>query len=76
MFVFAGASYFFSRFYRVWLDAPEPWEGWVTEYWLYAGTVGLVLGLWGALDSAPFNHVGFWSGPGTDVPILAGQSRP
>jgi len=54
MFVFAAASYFFSRFYRVWLDAPEEWEGWVTEYWLYAGTLGLVLGLWGAMDSAPF----------------------
>lgn len=54
MFVFSAASYFFSRFYRVWLDAPEEWESSVTEYWLYAGSAGLVLGLWGALDSAPF----------------------
>ncbi|HXT00156.1 MAG TPA: DUF2339 domain-containing protein [Elusimicrobiota bacterium] len=54
MFVFAATSYFFSRFYRVWLDAPEEWETAVSEYWLYAGTAGLVLGLWGALDSAPF----------------------
>jgi uncharacterized membrane protein len=54
MFVFAGTSYFFSRFYRVWLDAPEEWEKPATEYWLYAGSLGLVLGLWGALDAAPF----------------------
>ncbi|MFI5362914.1 MAG: DUF2339 domain-containing protein [Elusimicrobiota bacterium] len=54
MFVFAGMSYFFSRFYRVWLDAPEEWEKPATEYWLYAGSVGLALGLWGVLDAAPF----------------------
>ena len=54
MFVFAGTSYFFSRFYRVWLQSPEEWEKPATEYWLYAGTLGLVLGLWGALDAAPF----------------------
>ncbi len=54
LFVFAGLSYFFSRFYRVWLEAPEEWEKSSTEYWLYAGTLGLVLGLWGALDAAPF----------------------
>ena len=33
MFVFAASSYFFSRFYRVWLDAPEAWELPATEYW-------------------------------------------
>jgi uncharacterized membrane protein len=54
MFVFAGAAYFFSRFYRVWLDAPEEWEIPATDYWLHAGTLALVLGLWGALDAAPF----------------------
>jgi uncharacterized membrane protein len=54
LFVFSGLSYFFSRFHRVWLADPEEWEKPVTEYWLYIGTAALVLGLWGALDAAPF----------------------
>ncbi|MCM2305297.1 MAG: DUF2339 domain-containing protein, partial [Elusimicrobia bacterium] len=54
LFVFSGLSYFFSRFHRLWLDDPEEWEKPVTEYWLYIGTAALVLGLWGALDAAPF----------------------
>ena len=55
LFVFSGLSYFFSRFHRLWLDDPEEWEKPVTEYWLYIGTAALVLGLWGALDAAPFH---------------------
>lgn len=54
LFVFSGLSYFFSRFHRVWLADPEEWEKPATEYWLYVGTAALVLGLWGALDAAPF----------------------
>lgn len=54
LFVFSGLSYFFSRFHRLWLADPEEWEKPVTEYWLYIGTASLVLGLWGALDAAPF----------------------
>ncbi|MDD5302581.1 MAG: DUF2339 domain-containing protein [Elusimicrobia bacterium] len=54
LFVFSGLSYFFSRFHRLWLADPEEWEKPVTEYWLYIGTAALVLGLWGALDAAPF----------------------
>jgi len=54
LFVFSGLSYFFSRFHRLWLSDPEEWERPVTEYWLYIGTAALVLGLWGALDAAPF----------------------
>lgn len=54
LFVFSGLSYFFSRFHRLWLADPEEWERPVTEYWLYIGTAALVLGLWGALDAAPF----------------------
>lgn len=54
LFVFAGLSYFFSRFHRLWVADPEEWEKPSTEYWLYIGTGALVLGLWGALDAAPF----------------------
>lgn len=54
LFVFSGLSYFFSRFHRLWLADPEEWEKPATEYWLYIGTASLVLGLWGALDAAPF----------------------
>ena len=54
LFVFSGLSYFFSRFHRLWLADPEEWEKPATEYWLYIGTAALVLGLWGALDPAPF----------------------
>lgn len=54
LFVFSGLSYFFSRFHRLWLAEPEDWEKPATEYWLYVGTASLVLGLWGALDAAPF----------------------
>lgn len=54
LFVFSGLSYFFSRFHRLWLADPEEWEKPATEYWLYVGTAALVLGLWGALDAAPF----------------------
>ncbi|MDP3544262.1 MAG: DUF2339 domain-containing protein [Elusimicrobiota bacterium] len=54
LFVFSGLSYFFSRFHRLWLADPEDWEKPATEYWLYIGTAALVLGLWGALDAAPF----------------------
>ncbi len=54
LFVFSGLSYFFSRFHRLWLADPEEWEKPATEYWLYIGTGALVLGLWGALDPAPF----------------------
>jgi len=54
LFVFSGLSYFFSRFHRLWLADPEEWEKPATEYWLYIGTASLLLGLWGALDAAPF----------------------
>jgi len=54
LFVFSGLSYFFSRFHRLWLEDPEEWEKPATEYWLYIGTAALLLGLWGALDAAPF----------------------
>ncbi len=54
LFIFSGLSYFFSRFHRLCLAEPEEWEKPVTEYWLYIGTAALVLGLWGALDAAPF----------------------
>ncbi|UPT74198.1 MAG: DUF2339 domain-containing protein [Elusimicrobiota bacterium] len=54
LFVFSGLSYFFSRFHRLWLADPEEFEKPATEYWLYIGTASLVLGLWGALDPAPF----------------------
>lgn len=54
MFVFSATSYFFSRFYRLWLDDAEPWERPAQEYWLYAGSLALTVGLWGALDAAPF----------------------
>lgn len=54
LFIFSGLSYFFSRFHRLWLADPEEWEKPATEYWLYVGTAALVLGLWGALDAAPF----------------------
>ncbi len=54
MFVFAALSYLFSRFYRVWLNDAEEWEKPAGEFWLYAGSAALVLGLWGVLDAAPF----------------------
>jgi hypothetical protein len=54
LFIFTGLSYFFSRFYRLWLTDPTEWEKPATEMWLHAGSLALVLGLWGVLDAAPF----------------------
>lgn len=54
MWVFSGLSYFFSRFHRLWLEDPEEFEKPASEYWLYIGTISLVLGLWSALEPAPF----------------------
>lgn len=54
LFLFAGLSYFFSRFHRLWLDDPEEWEKPSTEYWLHTGSAALILALWGTLDAAPF----------------------
>ncbi len=54
MFVFAGLSYLYARFYRVWLTDAEEWEKPAGEFWLYMGTASLLLGLWGVLDAAPF----------------------
>lgn len=52
---FSAMSYLFSRFYRVWLQGRvQDWERPATEYWLYMGTTGLLLGLWGLLRPAPF----------------------
>lgn len=54
MLVFSALSYLFSRFYRVWLSDAEEWEKPAGEFWLYAGSAGLLLALWGTLDAAPF----------------------
>jgi uncharacterized membrane protein len=54
LFLFAGLSYFFSRFHRLWLESPEEWEKPATELWLHAGSLALLVGLWGVLDAAPF----------------------
>lgn len=54
MFVFSALSYLFARFYRVWLSDAEEWEKPAGEAWLYGGTAGLLLALWGVLDAAPF----------------------
>jgi hypothetical protein len=54
LFVFTAASYMFSRFQRLWLETPEPWEEPASTLWLHAGSFALVLGLWGVLDAAPF----------------------
>lgn len=54
LFLFTGLSYFFSRFHRVWLTEPHEWEKPSKTMWLHAGSLSLVLGLWGVLDAAPF----------------------
>jgi hypothetical protein len=54
LFVFAGLSYAFSRVHRLYLQDPPPWERRAAALWLHAGTVALVIGLWGVLDAAPF----------------------
>lgn len=54
MFLFSGLCYLFARFYRVWLEGAEEWEKPAGEAWLYGGTAGLLLALWGVLDAAPF----------------------
>lgn len=54
LFLFTGISYFFSRFYRLWLTDQTEWEKPATEMWLHGGSLALVLGLWGVLDAAPF----------------------
>lgn len=54
LFFFSTVSYLFSRFYRVWLQGKlKDWEKPVMEYWLYIGTLTLLLGFWGVLDPAP-----------------------
>jgi uncharacterized membrane protein len=54
MLAFSGLSYLFSRFYRLWLKGKTlAWEEPALEYWLYMGTVGLLLALWGLLRPAP-----------------------
>jgi uncharacterized membrane protein len=54
LFLFAALAYFFSRFHRLWLSEPAPWEKSSTTLWLHAGSLALLLGLWGVLDAAPF----------------------
>lgn len=54
MLVFSGLSYLYARFYRLWLSGAEEWEKPAGEFWLYAGTAGLILALWGLLEAAPF----------------------
>lgn len=54
LFLFTGLSYFFSRFHRVWITEPFEWERPSKTMWLHAGSLSLVLGLWGVLDAAPF----------------------
>ncbi len=54
LFLFTGLAYFFSRFHRLWLEEPAPWEKSSGAMWLHAGSLALLLGLWGLLDAAPF----------------------
>jgi len=54
LFLFTGLAYFFSRFHRVWLTEPHEWEKPSKTMWLHAGSLSLVLALWGVLDAAPF----------------------
>jgi len=54
LFLFTALGYFFSRFHRVWLEDPPEWEKSSATLWLHAGSLALVVGLWGVLDAAPF----------------------
>jgi len=54
MFLFCGLAYVFSRTHRLWLKDQETWEEPATEMWLHAGSLALLIGLWGTLDAAPF----------------------
>lgn len=54
LFLFTPLAYYFSRFHRVYVDDPAPWEKSSSTMWLHAGSLALTAGLWGVMDAAPF----------------------
>lgn len=54
LFLFTALAYAFSRFHRHYVEDAQPWEKSSMTLWLHAGSLALVVGLWGVLDAAPF----------------------